>query len=119
MTSATPTSSRLRKRSSTVSRGSVPMERARSRSAAVMSALQVREVQAPVARESYSAGRHLHGRTHMTPFLAAVGVVASDMARSLHFYRQLALDAPDTPDEGHVHIAFRPLRSALSDTAGC
>jgi uncharacterized glyoxalase superfamily protein PhnB len=42
----------------------------------------------------------------MTPFLAAVGVVASDMARSLHFYRQLGLDAPDTPDEGHVHIAF-------------
>jgi uncharacterized glyoxalase superfamily protein PhnB len=42
----------------------------------------------------------------MTPFLAAVGVVASDMARSLNFYRQLGLDAPDTPDEGHVHIAF-------------
>jgi uncharacterized glyoxalase superfamily protein PhnB len=42
----------------------------------------------------------------MAPLLAAVGVVASDMARSLDFYRQLGLDAPDTPDEGHVNISF-------------
>jgi uncharacterized glyoxalase superfamily protein PhnB len=41
----------------------------------------------------------------MAPLLAAVGVVASDMARSLDFYRQLGLDAPDTPEEGHVNIS--------------
>jgi uncharacterized glyoxalase superfamily protein PhnB len=42
----------------------------------------------------------------MAPLLAAVGVVASDMTRSLDFYRQLGFDAPDTPDEGHVTISF-------------
>jgi uncharacterized glyoxalase superfamily protein PhnB len=40
----------------------------------------------------------------MTPILNAVGIVASDMARSLEFYRQLGLEVPDTPDEGHVNI---------------
>jgi uncharacterized glyoxalase superfamily protein PhnB len=40
----------------------------------------------------------------MTPVLNAVGIVTSDMARSLEFYRQLGLEAPDTPDEGHVNI---------------
>jgi uncharacterized glyoxalase superfamily protein PhnB len=42
----------------------------------------------------------------MAPLLAAVGVVASDLARSLDFYRQLGLDVPDTPAEGHVNISF-------------
>ena len=42
----------------------------------------------------------------MAPSLNALGIVASDMARSLDFYRQLGLDAPDTPDEGHVTIAL-------------
>jgi uncharacterized glyoxalase superfamily protein PhnB len=40
----------------------------------------------------------------MTPVLNAVGIVASDMARSLEFYRQLGLEVPDTPDQGHVNI---------------
>jgi uncharacterized glyoxalase superfamily protein PhnB len=40
----------------------------------------------------------------MTPLLDAVGIVSSDMGRSLQFYRQLGLDVPDTPDEGHVNI---------------
>jgi catechol 2,3-dioxygenase-like lactoylglutathione lyase family enzyme len=40
----------------------------------------------------------------MTPVLNAVGIVTSDMARSLEFYRQLGLEVPDTPDEGHVNI---------------
>jgi uncharacterized glyoxalase superfamily protein PhnB len=40
----------------------------------------------------------------MTPVLNAVGIVTSDMARSLDFYRQLGLEVPDTPDEGHVNI---------------
>ena len=40
----------------------------------------------------------------MTPVLNAVGIVTSDMARSLEFYRQLGLEVPDTPDQGHVNI---------------
>jgi uncharacterized glyoxalase superfamily protein PhnB len=42
----------------------------------------------------------------MTPLLNAVGIVASDMARSLDFYRLLGLDVPHTPQEGHVNIIF-------------
>jgi catechol 2,3-dioxygenase-like lactoylglutathione lyase family enzyme len=36
------------------------------------------------------------------PQLTAIGIVTSDMARSIRFYRLLGLDVPDTPDEGHV-----------------
>ena len=36
------------------------------------------------------------------PHLNAIGVVASDMAESIRFYRLLGLDVPETPDEGHV-----------------
>jgi catechol 2,3-dioxygenase-like lactoylglutathione lyase family enzyme len=36
------------------------------------------------------------------PRLNAIGIVASDMARSIAFYRLLGLDVPDTPEEGHV-----------------
>jgi uncharacterized glyoxalase superfamily protein PhnB len=36
------------------------------------------------------------------PALNAIGVVTSDMARSIAFYRLLGLDVPETPDEGHV-----------------
>jgi catechol 2,3-dioxygenase-like lactoylglutathione lyase family enzyme len=36
------------------------------------------------------------------PQLNAVGIVVSDMARSIAFYRRLGLDVPETPDEGHV-----------------
>jgi uncharacterized glyoxalase superfamily protein PhnB len=46
----------------------------------------------------------------MAPLLNAMGIVASDMARSLDFYRQLGLDVPDTPDAGHVNI---PLPNGL------
>jgi uncharacterized glyoxalase superfamily protein PhnB len=41
----------------------------------------------------------------MTPLLNAVGIVASDMARSLDFYRLLGLDVPQTSEEGHVDIS--------------
>ena len=34
--------------------------------------------------------------------LNAIGIVVSDMARSIAFYRLLGLDVPETPDEGHV-----------------
>jgi catechol 2,3-dioxygenase-like lactoylglutathione lyase family enzyme len=36
------------------------------------------------------------------PSLNALGIVTSDMARSIAFYRLLGLDVPETPDEGHV-----------------
>ena len=36
------------------------------------------------------------------PQLNAVGIVASEMAQSIRFYRLLGLDVPETPNEGHV-----------------
>lgn len=36
------------------------------------------------------------------PELNAIGIVVSDMARSISFYRLLDLDVPETPDEPHV-----------------
>jgi catechol 2,3-dioxygenase-like lactoylglutathione lyase family enzyme len=36
------------------------------------------------------------------PQLNAIGVVVSDMTRSIRFYRTLGLDVPETPGEGHV-----------------
>jgi uncharacterized glyoxalase superfamily protein PhnB len=38
--------------------------------------------------------------------LNAIGIVASDMGRSLDFYRLLGLDVPETPHEGHIDIAL-------------
>jgi uncharacterized glyoxalase superfamily protein PhnB len=40
------------------------------------------------------------------PQLNATGIVTSDMARSIRFYRMLGLDVPDTPDEGHVEASM-------------
>jgi catechol 2,3-dioxygenase-like lactoylglutathione lyase family enzyme len=40
------------------------------------------------------------------PQLNALGIVASDMARSIRFYRLLGLDIPDTPDEGHLDTSL-------------
>lgn len=36
------------------------------------------------------------------PRLNALGIVASDMATSISFYRMLGLDIPETPREGHL-----------------
>jgi catechol 2,3-dioxygenase-like lactoylglutathione lyase family enzyme len=36
------------------------------------------------------------------PQLNALGIVVSDMARSIRFYRLLGLDVPEISDEGHV-----------------
>ena len=36
------------------------------------------------------------------PQLNAIGIVTSDMGRSISFYRLLGVDVPETPDEGHV-----------------
>jgi uncharacterized glyoxalase superfamily protein PhnB len=40
------------------------------------------------------------------PELNAIGIVVSDMATSIRFYRLLGLDMPDTPDEGHVEASM-------------
>ena len=42
----------------------------------------------------------------MATSLNGIGIVVSDMARSLDFYRRLGLDVPETPHEGHVDIAL-------------
>ena len=44
------------------------------------------------------------------PTLNAIGIVVSDMARSIRFYQVVGLDVPDTPDEGHEEtiLSFRP-----------
>lgn len=34
--------------------------------------------------------------------LNAIGIVVSDMERSIRFYRLLGLDVAETPDEGHI-----------------
>jgi uncharacterized glyoxalase superfamily protein PhnB len=36
------------------------------------------------------------------PQLNAIGIVTSNMAESIRFYRLLGLDVPETPDEAHV-----------------
>ena len=36
------------------------------------------------------------------PGLNAIGIVVTDMAASIRFYRLLGLDVPETPSEGHV-----------------
>jgi catechol 2,3-dioxygenase-like lactoylglutathione lyase family enzyme len=36
------------------------------------------------------------------PRLNALGIVVSDMARSISFYRLLGVDVPETPDEAHI-----------------
>ena len=41
------------------------------------------------------------------PQLNAIGIVASNLAESIRFYRLLGLDVPETPDESHVD-AFLP-----------
>jgi catechol 2,3-dioxygenase-like lactoylglutathione lyase family enzyme len=36
------------------------------------------------------------------PDLNAIGIVVSDMATSIRFYRTLGVDMPESPDEGHL-----------------
>ena len=38
--------------------------------------------------------------------LNAIGIVTSDMAASIRFYRLLGLDMPESPDEGHVETSL-------------
>jgi catechol 2,3-dioxygenase-like lactoylglutathione lyase family enzyme len=36
------------------------------------------------------------------PQLNAIGIIVSDMERSIGFYRLLGVDVPETPAEGHI-----------------
>src|SRR5918997_7111721 len=47
------------------------------------------------------------GYRRFVPQLNAIGIVASDMAESIRFYRLVGLDVPETPEESHVD-AFLP-----------
>ena len=38
--------------------------------------------------------------------LNAIGIVVSDLERSIRFYRLLGLDVPETPGEGHVETTL-------------
>ena len=38
--------------------------------------------------------------------LNAIGIVASDTARSIAFYRLLGVDFPETPGEGHIEATL-------------
>ena len=40
------------------------------------------------------------------PELNAIGIVVSDMARSIRFYQVAGLEVPETPNEGHVDISM-------------
>jgi catechol 2,3-dioxygenase-like lactoylglutathione lyase family enzyme len=40
------------------------------------------------------------------PDLNAIGIVASDMAKSIAFYRLLGVDFPETPDEPHLEATL-------------
>ncbi len=50
------------------------------------------------------------------PELNAIGIVASDMARSIAFYRALGLDVPETPDEGHIDTSLPNGMRLMLDT---
>jgi|SRR5690349_5620476 len=44
----------------------------------------------------------LSGSVEPVPQLNAIGIVASDLARSIGFYRLLGVDVPETPDQAHI-----------------
>jgi uncharacterized glyoxalase superfamily protein PhnB len=45
--------------------------------------------------------------------LNALGIVVSDMATSIRFYRLLGADLPETPEEGHLEATFGSFRLML------
>jgi uncharacterized glyoxalase superfamily protein PhnB len=45
--------------------------------------------------------------------LTALGIVVSDMATSIRFYRLLGADLPETPEEGHLEATFGSFRLML------
>ena len=47
----------------------------------------------------------MRGRVPAVPDLNAIGIVASDTARSIAFYRLLGVDFPEE-DEGHIEVTL-------------
>ena len=52
------------------------------------------------------------------PLLNAIGIVTSDMARSIRLYRLLGVELPETPDEGHVDTLLLNGIRFMLDTEG-
>ena len=50
------------------------------------------------------------------PDLNAIGIVASDLARSLDFYRLLGLEFPDESDGGHIEATLPSGLRLMLDT---
>jgi uncharacterized glyoxalase superfamily protein PhnB len=48
--------------------------------------------------------------------LNAIGIVVTDMERSMRFYRLLGLDLPETPGEGHVEATLANGARLMLDT---
>jgi uncharacterized glyoxalase superfamily protein PhnB len=48
--------------------------------------------------------------------LNAIGIVVSDLERSIRFYRLLGLDVPQTPGEGHVETTLANGTRLMFDT---
>jgi uncharacterized glyoxalase superfamily protein PhnB len=48
--------------------------------------------------------------------LNAIGIVVSDLERSIRFYRLLGLDVPETPGEGHVETTLANGTRLMFDT---
>jgi uncharacterized glyoxalase superfamily protein PhnB len=48
--------------------------------------------------------------------LNALGIVVTDMERSIRFYRLLGLDVPETPGEGHVETTLASGTRLMLDT---
>jgi uncharacterized glyoxalase superfamily protein PhnB len=48
--------------------------------------------------------------------LNAIGIVVSDLERSLAFYRLIGLDVPETPGEGHVEATLENGARLMFDT---
>jgi uncharacterized glyoxalase superfamily protein PhnB len=48
--------------------------------------------------------------------LNAIGIVVSDLERSIRFYRLLGIDVPETPGEGHVEATLANGTRLLFDT---
>jgi catechol 2,3-dioxygenase-like lactoylglutathione lyase family enzyme len=51
-------------------------------------------------------GSTLSASVEAMPQLNAIGIVVSDMAKSIRFYRVLGVDVPETPEEGHVDVSL-------------
>src|ERR1700709_2621856 len=50
------------------------------------------------------------------PSLNAIGIVVSDMERTIGFYRLIGLDVPETPGEGHVETTLANGTRLMFDT---